>query len=214
MTDLSAKFNESLEEKLFGYVLADVMVSFAAFVFMLFVVVSMVPHSENNNDGVMLGSLCAEIYWPNDRDIDLDIWGKSPKDGKPIGFSNMHGGGLDLYRDVIGFQNNLEHLNMEIECTNKIIPGEYTFNIYYFSNHETQASSPAFGKFPNGTVEATMIIRLKGASVSDGRFKTMRGVHTFTKENQEKTMFNFRVGEDGKIIDSSINSNDKWMAHQ
>jgi hypothetical protein len=199
------------DQELFGIAFADIMISFAGFIFMLFVVVSLLPHKESDNDNsVMLGSLCAELYWDNTRNVDLDIWGKSPKDEAPIGYSNMHGKGLDLYRDVLGFDNNPEHINMEILCTNKIYPGEYTFNVTYFSDHENlSTSSPNYDINHKPRIDATMIIRLKGDSPSDGRTRTLKSVYTLNNESEEKTMFNFRVDNNGKIIESSINSVDK-----
>ena len=185
------------EEKLFGIVLSDVLISFAAFLFMLFVVISLQPHNDmdNSNPNAVAGRLCAEISWDNNRDVDLDIWGKSPADQAAVGYSNMHGGGLDLYRDVVGWISNPEKINLEIMCANKIYDGQWIFNVHYFSKHNPHDETP---------IKVVMLIRFKTYT---GVWKNLRTEYIMLFEKQEKTLFSFRV-KDGIILENTINSND------
>lgn len=185
-------------EALFAVVLADAMVAMATFFAVCFIITSLQNISDNGE--IQLGSICAEISWPNDRDVDIDLWGHSPGDGNVVGFSNMHGRNLNLYRDVLGFNMNPSHIMMEIECSNEIIPGEWTFNVHYYSNHE---SSP-----PDLSVPVQMTIRLRSAK-SGVRNQTFTGKYVLSKEGEEKTMFDFVIGSDGNLIESSINSRQK-----
>jgi hypothetical protein len=191
------------DEILFGIAFADVLISFSAFLFMLFILFAILPHkkmdTEAVNDNDKLGKVCAELIWDNNRDVDLDLWGQSPVDKKPVGYSNMHGNGLDLYKDVTGFTNNLEHLNMEVMCANKTYPGEWTFNVSYFSDH---------GRLdPNNKpdINATLFVKI----FKEGSWKVLKSQHLFTYEKEEKTMFDFFIGENGLLEENSINSVDK-----
>ena len=186
----------NLDERLMGIAFADIMVSFAAYLFVLFILIAIQPHTKDTLQISMPGRLCAEIFWDNNRDIDLDLWGKSPIDAHATGYTNMHTRGLDLFKDVLGFQDNPEHINMEIMCANKIYPGEWDFNVQYYSNHEKVVSG-------NQSVKVTMFIRIfKG---KDGTSRVLKA-ETTVLPAEEKTMFRFVVNENGDIETGTINS--------
>ena len=46
------------------------------------------------------GSVIVEVLWPDDRDVDVDLWVKSPDDAA-VGFSNMAGYYFNLLRDCL-----------------------------------------------------------------------------------------------------------------
>ncbi len=195
--------SKHLDERLFGIAFADIMISFAAFLFMLFVMIAIQTHKDSD-DSKMLGSVCAELYWDNNRNVDLDLWGKSPLDEHGIGYSNMHGHGLDLYRDVVGFYNNPEKINMEVMCAHQPYHGEWVFNVHYFSDHEvTNPPDPNH----KSIIQAVMIIRIK---YPDKSVKIMRGTFDVV-EGEEKTMFDFVIDANGRLDERSINSRNIYI---
>lgn len=200
------KNTKFLSEKLFGVVLADVMLSLAAYIFIMFTLISLLPHKEGD-PSEMSGRLCVSIYWDNNRDVDLDLWGLGPHQTNAVGFTNTHESNMDLLRDVIGFSNNPEHINMEMLCAHSIIPGEYTFDVNYYSDHE--ASNKPDPNHDSG-IDVKMIIRIKA---KDNKEYTKITTWHLSHEQEDKTMFDFIVDENGMIKENSINSTDKYIAH-
>jgi hypothetical protein len=180
--------------KLFGIVFADLLLSFIGMLIIILVLTMMLPKEDatNKKSDLYLGSVCAEISWPDDHDTDLDVWGQSPDDETPVGYSNLHGKNLSLFRDVLGWTYNPSHRNFEVMCADHIVAGEWTFNVSYFSDHENK-------KQP---VEVTMTLSFKRPQ-SGNEF--WHAKYTL-KEGEEKTMFNFRINENGQVIENSINS--------
>ena len=46
------------------------------------------------------GSVIVEVLWPNDRNVDIDLWVKSPDDAA-VGYSNMAGYYFNLLRVLL-----------------------------------------------------------------------------------------------------------------
>jgi uncharacterized protein YfaP (DUF2135 family) len=182
-------------EKFFGIVFADIMISFAAFIFILYILSSLQPHSKSQKDSDVdaQGRLCAELFWDNNRDVDLDLWGKSPIDENATGFRRMHTKGLSLFKDTLGFTNNPEHVNMEIMCSNQLTPGEWDFTVNYFGAMERPASP----------IKATVYIKLQDNSTNTTR--TLKIVKEINP-GQEITFFRFVIDDKGRIKDDTINS--------
>jgi hypothetical protein len=185
---------EDDSNNLFGIAFSDVLVSFISIFLVLFVLVAIQPRSEKvNKDQDSLGSICAEITWPQSRRVDLDLWGASPLETFSVGYSNMHGENLDLYRDSLG--TTIDDPNIEVMCAKKIVPGEWTFNVNYFSDHES------------GTHDSNITIKMKLRVQPHGKeMEEFEAIYDNLANGEEKTMFDFRVDETGSIIKSSINS--------
>lgn len=196
--------NES--ESGFGIVLSDTLIQYLLIVMCLFTIILLQPHGKKISDSHMLGAICVELSWPNERDVDLDLWGHSPGSPNTVGYSNMHDEHLNLYRDVTGFNHNPTHNMIEVMCSDQIIPGEWTFNVHYFTNHESTGSMP---DDPRNAITATMMVTIHYDNKSIQSNERFMGTFTLTKVTQEKTMFDFIIGSDGKLIKDSINSNDK-----
>lgn len=184
----------------FGIAFSDVLVTVLSVIFMIYMLVAMLPHNEKPPEikNSLQGDLCVEMSWPNDRDVDLDLWGRSPDSQGaktvPNGYSNLHGPVLDMFRDVLGFSNNPAHLNIEIMCATVLYPGEWTFNVNYFEDHD----------FTNKdhTIKVMMVVRIRK---DHGRDKLLNRTVTLDQLGQEETMFDFKIDPDGNIEDDSIN---------
>lgn len=79
------------------------------------------------------GTLCAQIFWPDQENTDIDLWVAGPI-GKPVGFSNLGDVLWNLERDDLGTStyHDASGKNMEIACTRGIYDGEYIINVYLF----------------------------------------------------------------------------------
>lgn len=191
---------------LFGLVFGDTIVNVLAIFFLLFILVAIIPKhiSDNKKAGPVLGTLCVELSWDNDRNVDLDLWGKSPTDETPVGYSNMHGLNLDLYRDVLGFLYNPSHQNLEVMCSKELVQGEWVFNVSYYKNHDD--TDPK-----NAAVEATMTITFNRNAMGGGVDKEFYTTKYTVHIAEEKTMFDFRLDKEGKIIAGSMNTLDQHL---
>lgn len=201
--------NDANEDEARGMmVLADTVISFLIVTIALFTLILMLPHAKKAEQSVSnMGVICAELTWP-DRDIDLDLWGHSPHDPYSVGYTNMHGVTLNLLRDVIGRSYNPTHQMMEIQCADQLTPGEWTFNVHYFANHEKELEGTLIDD-PRKKVEATLVVRIRndgqtsGAATYKDTFMTRL---QFDREKEELTAVDFVVDENGSVIHSTINS--------
>ena len=97
-----------------------------------------IPHpkaAEAKQDGIQPGKLCAELYWPDYLDIDLDLWGRGPS-GAIVGYSNRSSVDLDLLRDTLGKHANPGGHNFEMMCSTALTAGQWTFNVHYYRPHQ------------------------------------------------------------------------------
>jgi hypothetical protein len=200
-------FDSHEDEAGFLLVLSDTFMSFLAVVLCVVCLLMLAEHSKSHPPALnTTGALCVELTWPNDRNIDLDLWGHSPGDPDTVGFSNMHGKDMNLLRDVIGFNGNPTHTMLEMTCADRLTPGEWIFNVHYFANHEAELDKTAQDD-PRKTVKATMFVRVKNPN-SKGDLDSLVGDFTLTFEKEEKTMFRFVITPDGKIDHATVNSKD------
>jgi hypothetical protein len=187
-----------------GLLLFDIAIALAALMTALFILFSKLPHNESDASN-MYGSVCAELYWDNTRNVDLDLWSLSPKDKSPVGYKYMHDAGTDLFRDVIGFSNNPEHVNMEVSCTKALYEGEYIFDVHYFSNHE-YIGKVRISTDPDPLIKANLIVKIKG---KDKYQFTLNSDRTFIDEGEEHTLIAFNLDKEGRIVQNSINFVDR-----
>ena len=199
-------FDSHEEEAGFLIVFVDALLAFVGIILCVVCLLMLQDHSKKHPPALnTTGALCVELTWPV-RNVDLDIWGHSPGDPDTVGFSNMHGKDMNLLRDVIGFNGNPTHTMLEMICADRIVPGEWAFNVHYFANHEVELDHTAPDD-PRKTIKATMVVRIKNPN-SKGDLDSLIGDYTLTYEKQEKTMFRFVVKEDGTIDHATINSKD------
>src|SRR3954463_16499541 len=123
------------------------------------------------------GSVMVELGWPDDLDADVDLWVQAPGD-VPVGYSNKGGAVFNLLRDDLGLVLDLSGRNFETAYSRGIVPGEYTVNAI--------------------------------VSVREGKDGAMRQVlasHAeLVRENQEITVFRFRLDEHGHLAAGSVTS--------
>src|SRR3546814_9135229 len=85
-----------------GTVFRDVLM-LALLGFMVIVVV-LLPHLNPPTKAAASdppGNIIVEVRWPDDIDVDVDLWVKGPT-SRPIGYSNQSGPLFNLLRDDLG----------------------------------------------------------------------------------------------------------------
>ena len=87
------KSNDDINES--NVVFRDViLLALTGFIFMVVLLLPFVnPPTDNSNTTDPPGNVIVELFWDNERDVDIDLWVKAPDD-IPVGYSNK--GGLFL----------------------------------------------------------------------------------------------------------------------
>ena len=142
------------------------------------------------------GNIRVELIWPSDYDVDIDLWGKAP--GLPsVGYTNQSGPVLNLVRDDLGHHADVGDANYEIMFARGLPQGEWTFNVHWFGNTDRKTQVP---------IEVLITITYDDADDSTATppvvIKSSKVVLTSMK--QERTIFRFRIGSDGKLDKDSI----------
>jgi hypothetical protein len=110
-----------------------------AFIILFFITLPFIGYPNKPQEVVadvaikMPGNLMIWIRWPDDVDIDVDLWVQAPGD-KPIGYSNRAGKTFNLLRDDLGSISDTTKLNYEVVFGRDMPDGRYTVNIHLYRN--------------------------------------------------------------------------------
>ena len=138
------------------------------------------------------GSVIVEVLWPDDRDVDVDLWVKSPDDAA-VGFSNMAGYYFNLLRDDRGTQFDTTPINYEISYSRGIAAGEYQANLHLYA---TDGGPPVNAKVIISVVEP------------DQRARTaiIKKDVILKKFNEEITVARWTLSNKGKLKANSVHA--------
>ena len=139
------------------------------------------------------GNVMVEANWPPDMDSDVDLWVQAPGD-VPVGYSNKGGAVFNLLRDDLGQQLDLSGLNYESSYARGIVPGEYTVNLHLYRNRAGAALVPV-----------TVVVSTKARTADPSRQVLMTKLD-LDHEGQDRTVFRFKLAEDGQVVPGSVNS--------
>ena len=139
------------------------------------------------------GNVMIEARWPDQLDTDVDLWVQAPGD-VPVGYSNKGGAVFNLLRDDLGQQLDLSGLNYESSFARGIVPGEYTVNLHLYRNRAGAALVPV-----------TVVVSTKARTADPSRQVLMTKLD-LDHEGQERTVFRFKLAEDGQVVPGSVNS--------
>jgi len=138
------------------------------------------------------GSVIVEVIWPDDRNVDVDLWVKSPDDAA-VGYSNMAGYYFNLLRDDRGNTFDTTPINYEISYTRGIAAGEYQANLHLYA---TDNGPPINAKVIVSVVEP------------DQRARTsiIKKDVVLKKYNEELTVARWTLTNKGKLKPNSVHS--------
>ncbi len=164
--------------------------------FTLFIIISSQVSSKNKNEQdaeqKILGSLVAEIAWPQNQNNDIDLWIKAP-DQNAVGYSNKSAGLCDLVRDDLGITGDPMPGNYENIFCRGLVPGEYRINVFYYNNKDVEKEVP---------VMFSLKIKFSESKID----YSYRSEIFMTRRGQEITLVSFTVLEDGTIDPKSVNN--------
>lgn len=111
--------------------------------FFLSSLVSQAPAEKKNEEQVkMWGDIMVTIYWPDKKDVDVDLWAKSPDDPVSVGYSRTRGTTLALLKDITGFNNNPTGRMREVMFGDGMPSGRYTVNVHLYRNGSSLTKVP------------------------------------------------------------------------
>ncbi len=146
-----------------------------------------------------VGSVIFELFWDDKLDADLDLWVKGPNDGA-VGYSKPSGLVFNLLRDDRGLVGDHTPLNYEISFTRGIIPGEYQANVHLFKHDKDRSK-----------IEALITASLVTPDRNYRKLILEKKVY-LKKESSEKTVLRFKLDNNFKIVNGSVNSLRKNLA--
>ena len=149
------------------------------------------------------GNVIVNIFWPDGKNIDVDLWVKGPDDDRPVGYSNRAGETFNLLRDDLGNVNDITQRNFENAYTRGLPEGEYIINVHMFSHKERVKEWP---------VEVEVVVTVMSPDQDKGSPKEIANVKVFlTRNGEEITAVRFKIDENNKVVPDSINQVQKKL---
>ena len=187
-------FEKTYEES--SVIFRDViLLALTGFIFMVVLLLPFVnPPTEDENTTDPPGNVIVELFWDNDRDVDIDLWVKAPED-IPVGYSNKGGLFFNLLRDDLGKYKDNSPVNYEVSYSRGISEGTYVANLHLYRED----------KSPFKPINAKLVV-----SVVDPDSNKRRQILLTNKEllniGEELTIFQFVLDKKGKLDKNSINN--------
>ena len=172
-----------------------IMLALTGFIFMVVLLLPFVnPPTEDENTTDPPGNVIVELFWDNNRDVDIDLWVKAPED-IPVGYSNKGGLFFNLLRDDLGKYKDNSPVNYEVSYSRGISEGIYVANLHLYRED----------KSPFEPINAKLVV-----SVVDPDSNQRRQILLTNKElfnvGEELTIFQFVLDKKGKLDKNSINN--------
>jgi hypothetical protein len=139
------------------------------------------------------GNVMVEARWADELDTDVDLWVQAPGD-VPVGYSNKSGVIFNLLRDDLGRNADPTQLNYEVSYSRGVPPGEYAINLHMYRN-----------KAKVSPVKVTVVTSVKKPN-SESAKQILTSSVDLMVENQETTVYRFKLTEAGELVPSSVNS--------
>jgi hypothetical protein len=150
--------------------------------------------SKSAKDNAITGPekvITVEAEWPNELDVDIDLWVKGPLDDEPVGYSRHNDKQTSYQRDDRGITGDLSSYNYEVASIRKPGAGIYVVNVHWFSN----------------VAEAQMVpvkVRASLSAAGVGGFVIATSELAMTVKGTEQTAFTFELDNEGALIEGSV----------
>jgi hypothetical protein len=138
------------------------------------------------------GNVVVEIRWPDEQDIDMDLWVQGPGD-RPVGYSNQSGSLFNLLRDDLGSSKDITGLNYESAYSRGVEAGEYTVNVHMYRNSSNSYPVPV-----------AVVVSVKPNSDQSMRELLATKVN-LVNVGEELTALRFELTESGALVPGSVN---------
>jgi hypothetical protein len=163
------------------------------------VVILLLPHLNPKQEAqaavasTVPGNVMVEARWADELDTDVDLWVQAPGD-VPVGYSNKSGVIFNLLRDDLGRNADPTQLNYEVSYSRGVPPGEYAINLHMYRNKSRIAP-----------VKVTVVTSVKKPNAESAK-QILTSSIDLMAENQETTVYRFKLTEAGELVPGSVNS--------
>lgn len=159
------------------------------------IVVLLLPHlnppTKAEETLIPPGNLVVEVRWPDEADVDIDLWVRAPGD-RSVGYSNKSGDVFDLLRDDLGNRNDATGMNYEVAFSRGLPAGDYTVNLHLY--RDNQRMRP---------ITAVVVISLRAPDGGE-TVQLLTETVELRRLGEEVTVTRFAVGEDGAVVPGSF----------
>ena len=152
------------------------------------------PGSADEADHEPPGNVIVELFWDNDRDVDIDLWVAAPND-RAVGYSNRGALYFNLLRDDLGTYRDATPVNYEVAYSRGVSPGEHVANLHLYRLDAPQ----------NGPVDARVVVTTVDPDTG-ARAQIVERALTLTSEGEEVTAFRFALSANGALVPGSVNA--------
>jgi len=177
-----------------GTVFRDVMLlALAGFIAIVLLLLPHLNPQAEEEDTKPPGNVIVEVFWPEGRDVDVDLWVKAPGD-VPVGYSNRGSVYFNLLRDDLGTYKDPTPLNYEVAFSRGISAGEHVVNLHLYRD-DGRLFTPVECRVVVTTVDPTNMERTQILETD----LVMRA------KGDERTAFRFALTEAGDLVPGSVN---------
>ena len=152
------------------------------------------PGSADEAESEPPGNVIVELFWDNDRDVDIDLWVAAPND-RPVGYSNRGARYFNLLRDDLGVYRDATPVNYEVAYSRGISPGEHIANVHLYRLDAPQ----------NGPVGARVVVTTVNPDTG-ARAQIAERALTLETEGTEVTALRFSLTENGALTPGGLNA--------
>ncbi len=173
-----------------------ILLALTGFISMVVLLIPFVnPPTEEEKSSVPPGNVIVELFWDNNRDVDIDLWVRAPED-IPVGYSNKGGLFFNLLRDDLGKYKDNTPVNYEVSYSRGINEGRYTANLHLYRED----------KEPFVPIDAEMIVSVVDPKTRERR-QILKSIKKLEVIGEEKTIFQFNLNKKGELDTNSITNN-------
>ena len=170
-----------------------ILLTLTGFISMVVLLVPFInPPTEKTDTSAPPGNVIVELFWDNDRDVDIDLWVKTPED-IPVGYSNKGGLFFNLLRDDLGKYKDNTPINYEVSYSRGISEGNYIINLHLYRED----------KSPFNPIIAKIVISLIHPDTGE-RKQILKSKKLLDKVGEEFTVFQFVLDKKGNLDKNSI----------
>lgn len=177
-------------EVVFRDVVFLMLAAFVAIVILLLAHIN--PPTKTETTDKNPGNLMIEIRWPDDIDVDVDLWVMSPGD-KPVGYKRKNGKVFDLLRDDLGRSSDITKLNYEFAYSRGAPEGEYVINVHMYNRKNHPDPVDIYVSVAIDSPITRKIVKILDKPV------------VLSKQSEELTVSRFRLDDKARLITGSIN---------
>ena len=172
-----------------------ILLALTGFISMVILLIPFVnPPTEEEASSTPPGNVIVELFWDNERDVDIDLWVKAPDD-IPVGYSNKGGIFFNLLRDDLGIYKDNSPVNYEVSYSRGISRGVYIANVHLY-REDTAPFKP---------ITAELLISVVDPD-SNKRKQILKTSKKIEEVGKEITVFQFELDKKGKLNKNSINN--------